>query len=291
MPQIGQKQLLELTGLTQADLLGNVENMTKINKMKEMKPKQLWKDYGKKALTCFTVQDLKTECQIYGVPKIPTKKDDIVEALNKIYEEEASKHGKRKAEDSTDGADADTTQPAKRQALDSSNGASAADGTTVVFIFVYPGHNISRLVAVPAGSTFDKAMEGLLKSINFDFEHQYRAKVNDTVIIRAPAAEKADTEAEGTFGDKTLIDLKLKADDDIDVIYDFTDEHKFRVLVKEVKSEASTEVKVLESKGIAPPQYGTEEEEDDEVEEEEVESEEEEASDEYDESAEEEVSD
>ncbi len=74
--------------------------------------------------------------------------------------------------------------------------------------------------------------------------------------------------------------MKLKEEDDIDVIYDFGEEHKFRIIVKEVKSEASTEVKVVEQKGVAPSQYGVEEEEDEEVEEEDVESEEEEPSDE-----------
>jgi len=289
MPQIGQKQLLELSGLTQSDLLGNVENMTKLGKMKEMKPKQLWKEYGKKALGCFTVLDLKTECQIYGMAKIPTKKDDITEALHKIYEEESQKHSKRKADDSTDTTDADETQPAKRQALETSNGASATDGSCVVLIFVYPGHNVSRLASVPANFTFDKTMETLLKSINFDFEHSYRAKLNDTVIVRAPATDK-ETSDEGTTGDKTLIDLKIKVDDDIDVIYDLSEEHKFRILVKEIKNEVAAEVTIIEQKGAAPPQYGVEEE-DEPVEEEDVESEEEAPSDEYDESEEDQESD
>jgi len=259
--------------------------MTKLGKLKELKPKALWKEYGKKALTCYTVQDLKVECQIYGMAKIPAKKDDIVEALNKVYDEDSQKHGKRKAEEPAEATEAE--HPAKRQAT---NGATVADGTTVVFMFVFPP-SVSRLVAVPATFTFDKTMEALLKTINFDFEHPYRAKLSDAVIVRAPAADKehAETDAvEGTPGDKSLIDLKLKEEDDIDVIYDFTDEHKFRIIVKEVKQEASTEPKTLDQKGAAPPQYGVEEEEDDEVEEEDVESEEEEPSDAYDESEEEE---
>jgi len=305
MPPISQKLLLELTGLSQSDLLNNPDNMAKLNKMKEMRPKALWKDYGKKALGCYTVNDLKVECQIYGIAKIPTKKDEIIESLHKVYDEEAQKHHlKRKAED----VPTEEDQPNKRQATEANtsdtaavpdtvttvttvdttattattatteitNGATkAADGTTVVLNFVLPAHHVSRLVAVPATHSFDKTMEALLGSIGFDFDHLYKAQYNDITIVKGGGFEKADEE--GTLGDKKLTELGLQVGDDISVTYDFGEEWSFRILVKDIKPEPSDKHEVIDaSKGKPPSQYGGGEDDDDEVDEQEMESEEEE---------------
>jgi len=128
----------------------------------------------------------------------------------------------------------------------------AREGT---FVFRVSLGKVWRRIAIPAAQSLDSLVSGVLKSVNFDYDHLYEISYRDrfgaTVRVMHPACD------EGPWGDEVKVgEVPLEVGQSMNLLYDFGDSWRFTIKLERIEPAGKRgKPRILESHGKAPEQY------------------------------------
>ena len=124
-----------------------------------------------------------------------------------------------------------------------------------VYCFKVSLGSIWRRIALPADASLEDLAWAILSSVNFDDDHLYQFSYQN----RFGTIERVNHSYmdEGPYtGERRIGDLPLRIGQAMVFLFDFGDNWEFGVTLEEVdETKTLAQPVVLESKGVAPPQY------------------------------------